>query len=133
MSTIARRKIIAQRIAELCVEAFTTARYRHMESGEDLSFTSLYDLKDFQTSIDVTTGKPKRGRTSDETLVLFSNTLVAAIEDNEANIYGESEKKYFKKGIRVNCLISWDTSYNLDDFGSDKNVTVELYFHRTTL
>ena len=54
-------------------------------------------------------------------------------EDTEANIYGESEKKYFKTGFRVNCLISWDPSYNLDDFGPDKNVTVELYFHRTSL
>jgi hypothetical protein len=69
----------------------------------------------------------------DNVLGQYVDIYKISIEDTEANIYGESEKKYFKTGFRVNCLISWDPSYNLDDFGPDKNVTVELYFHRTTL
>ena len=69
----------------------------------------------------------------DNVLGQYVDIYKISIEDTESNIYGESEKKYFKTGFRVNCLISWDPSYNLDDFGSDKNVTVELYFHRTSL
>ena len=57
-----------------------------------------------------------------------------SVDDTESNIYGESSKKYFEQGFRVNCLISFeDPTINLDEFGSDKQVNIEMYFHRTTL
>ena len=49
-------------------------------------------------------------------------------------MYGESTKKYFKTGFRVNCLLSFEEpTINFDEFGSDKQVNIEIYFHRTTL
>ena len=57
-----------------------------------------------------------------------------SVDDTEDNIYGESSNKYFKAGFRVNCLISFEEpTISLDDFGSDKQVNIEMYFHRTTL
>ena len=49
-------------------------------------------------------------------------------------VYGESTTKYYDKGFRVNCLIQFDEpEVNLDEFGTDVNATIEMYFHRTTL
>tara|TARA_Y100000310_G_scaffold268132_1_gene280577 strand:- start:1696 stop:2166 length:471 start_codon:yes stop_codon:yes gene_type:complete len=57
-----------------------------------------------------------------------------SVEDTEDNIYGESTKKYFKIGFRVNCLISFDApTIELDEFGPDKKTNIEMFFHRTTL
>jgi len=70
----------------------------------------------------------------DNVLGQYVDIYKISVEDTEANIYGESEKKYFKTGFRVNCLISFEEpTMNLDDFGSDKQVNIEIYFHRTTL
>jgi|15BtaG_2_1085339.scaffolds.fasta_scaffold03289_3 hypothetical protein len=57
-----------------------------------------------------------------------------SIENTEENMYGESTTKYYDDGFRVNCLINYiepETEFN--DFGSDVNTAIELYFHRTTL
>ena len=57
-----------------------------------------------------------------------------SVENTEENLYGESTKKYFKTGFRVNCLISFEEpTINFDEFGSDKQVNIEIFFHRTTL
>ena len=57
-----------------------------------------------------------------------------SVEDTEDNLYGESTKKYFKTGFRVNCLISFDApTIELDEFGPDKKANIEMFFHRTTL
>ena len=72
MSTIARRKIISNRIAELCAQAFT-----------QIGILSEYEIQDFQRVVDTTTGIPKVGRDSEsQPQLLFSSTLVASIEDN---------------------------------------------------
>ena len=56
------------------------------------------------------------------------------VENTNENIYGESSTKYYDKGFRVNCLIQFDEpEINLDEFGTDVNATIEMYFHRTTL
>ena len=36
-----------------------------------------------------------------------------SIEDTEENIYGESSTKYFDRGFRVNCLIMFNSVYNI--------------------
>jgi len=70
----------------------------------------------------------------DDILGQYVDIYKISIEDTEANLYGESEKKYFKTGFRVNCLISFeDPSINLDEFGTDLDANIEIYFHRTTL
>ena len=57
-----------------------------------------------------------------------------SMENTDENIYGESSTKYYEKGFRVNCLIQYDEpEINVDEFGTDVNQTIELYFHRTTL
>ena len=56
------------------------------------------------------------------------------IDSTNENVYGESTTKYYDKGFRVNCLIQFDEpEVNLDEFGTDVNATIEMYFHRTTL
>ena len=58
------------------------------------------------------------------------------VEETDTNMYGESKdgKKYFSAAFRVNCLISFDEPItNLEEFGSDLNANLEMYFHRTTL
>ena len=56
------------------------------------------------------------------------------VENTDENVYGESTTKYYNQGFRVNCLIQFDEpEVNLDEFGTDVNATIEMYFHRTTL
>ena len=56
------------------------------------------------------------------------------IDSTDENVYGESTTKFYDKGFRVNCLIQFDEpEVNLDEFGTDVNATIEMYFHRTTL
>ena len=56
------------------------------------------------------------------------------IENTEDNIYGESSTKYYDKGFRVNCMIMFnDPEVNLDEFGTDVNATIEMYFQRNNL
>ena len=72
MSTIARRKIISNRIAELCATAFA-----------QIAVINEFELEELQRVVDTTTGKPKVGKdSSDQPTLLFSSTLVASIEDN---------------------------------------------------
>ena len=57
-----------------------------------------------------------------------------SVERTNENLYGESTAKYFNVGFRVNCLIQFnEPETTLDDYGSDLNTSVEMYFHRTTL
>ena len=64
----------------------------------------------------------------------FVDIYKISVEDTEDNIYGESTKKYFKTGFRVNCLISFDAPIiEFDEFGPDKKANIEMFFHRTTL
>ena len=56
------------------------------------------------------------------------------IENTEENMYGESTTKYYDKGFRVNCLIMFnEPEINQDDFGTDVNATIEMYFQRENL
>jgi len=57
-----------------------------------------------------------------------------SVENTEENMYGESTTKYYDKGFRVNCLISYpEPAFNQDEFGSDLNANIEMFFHRNTL
>ena len=56
------------------------------------------------------------------------------VDETDTNLYGESSTKYFSGAFRVNCLILFnDPETLLDEIGSDYNVNIEMYFHRTTL
>ena len=57
-----------------------------------------------------------------------------SVDDTDENVYGESTTKYYDKGFRVNCLIQFNEPETLqDDFGTDVNTSIEMYFHRKTL
>ena len=56
------------------------------------------------------------------------------VDETDTNLYGESSTKYFTSAFRVNCLILFNEPEILfDEIGSDYNVNIEMYFHRTTL
>mgnify|MGYP001184252279 FL=1 len=56
------------------------------------------------------------------------------LDDTESNLYGESTSKTFDVGFRVNCLIQFnEPETTMNEFGSDTNVSIELYFHRNSL
>ena len=70
----------------------------------------------------------------DNILSQYVDIYKVSVENTEENLYGESSTKYFDKGFRVNCLISFEEpTIEQNDFGSDMNANLELYFHRTTL
>ena len=69
----------------------------------------------------------------DEIINQYVDVYKVSTEDTQENIYGESDKKYFKIGFRVNCLISFETTTDIKDFGIDNDVSAEIYFHRTSL
>ena len=57
-----------------------------------------------------------------------------SVENTEENLYGESSTKYFEVGFRVNCLILYNEPETIqDEFGSDKNASIEMYFQRENL
>ena len=56
-----------------------------------------------------------------------------SIDDTDENVYGESTTKYYEVGFRVNCLISFETEVTQDEFGTDVNGTMEMYFQRNNL
>jgi len=59
-----------------------------------------------------------------------------SLDDSNVNLYGEAEDgiKYFEKGFRVNCLISFEEPVaDLDEFGTDINSNVELFFLKSSL
>ena len=57
-----------------------------------------------------------------------------SVENTEDNLYGESTAKYYEAGFRVNCLLLYNEPETMqDEFGSDLNSNIEIYFHRTTL
>ena len=56
------------------------------------------------------------------------------IDNTDENIYGESSTKYYDKGFRVNCLIMFnEPDVNLDEFGTDVNTSIEMFFQRNNL
>tara|TARA_B100001769_G_scaffold268080_1_gene256146 strand:- start:580 stop:1044 length:465 start_codon:yes stop_codon:yes gene_type:complete len=56
------------------------------------------------------------------------------IDETESNLYGESTSKTFDVGFRVNCLIQFnEPETTMNEFGSDTNASIELYFHRNSL
>mgnify|MGYP001469940051 FL=1 len=56
------------------------------------------------------------------------------IENTEENLYGESTTKYYDVGFRVNCLILYnEPEITQDEFGTDLNASVEMYFQRENL
>ena len=56
------------------------------------------------------------------------------LDNTDSNIYGESSTKYYDVGFRVNCLIQFnEPEVNLDEFGSDVNANIEMYFQRENL
>ena len=70
----------------------------------------------------------------DNILGQFVDIYKVSVENTDDNIYGESTKKYFKVGFRVNCLISFEEpTMELDEFGPDKKSNIEMFFHKTTL
>tara|TARA_Y100001963_G_scaffold131589_1_gene189161 strand:+ start:118 stop:588 length:471 start_codon:yes stop_codon:yes gene_type:complete len=57
-----------------------------------------------------------------------------SVENTDENVYGESTTKYYDLGFRVNCLIDFvNTETILDDFGSDTNASIEMFFQRQNL
>ena len=70
----------------------------------------------------------------DDVLGQYVDIYKVSLENTDENIYGESSKKYYNQGFRVNCLISFEEpTTNLNDFGADKEVNIEVYFHRNSL
>ena len=70
----------------------------------------------------------------DHILNQYVDVYKVSFEETEDNVYGESSKKYFKKGFRVNCLIAFEEpTMTMEDLGSDLSANIEIYFHRTTL
>ena len=56
------------------------------------------------------------------------------VERTEDNVYGESTAKYYDIGFRVNCLINYNEPEVIqDEFGSDTNSSIEMYFQRENL
>ena len=57
-----------------------------------------------------------------------------SIDNTDENIYGESTTKYYEVGFRVNCLILFNEPEVIqDDFGTDVNSSIEMYFQRNNL
>ena len=57
-----------------------------------------------------------------------------SVQDTEENMYGESLTKYYDRGFRVNCLILFnEPDVILDEFGTDVNSSIEMYFQRNNL
>ena len=57
-----------------------------------------------------------------------------SVENTDENIYGESTTKYYDVGFRVNCLILYnEPEITQDEFGSDLNSSIEMYFQRANL
>ena len=57
-----------------------------------------------------------------------------SIDNTDENVYGESTTKYYEVGFRVNCLIQFnEPEISLDEFGSDENASIEMYFQRNNL
>jgi len=70
----------------------------------------------------------------DEIIGNYVDIYKVSIDDTTDNIYGESSTKYFEKGFRVNCLISFaEPTIEQDDLGPDFMSNIEMFFHRTTL
>ena len=56
------------------------------------------------------------------------------IDRTDENLYGESTTKYYDIGFRVNCLILYsEPEIVQDEFGSDLNTSIEMYFQRENL
>jgi hypothetical protein len=56
------------------------------------------------------------------------------IDNTDENVYGESTTKYYDTGFRVNCLIQFnEPSINLDEFGTDLDSSIEMFFQRENL
>jgi len=56
------------------------------------------------------------------------------VERTEDNVYGESTAKYYDIGFRVNCLIDFSEPEVIqDEFGSDTNSNITMYFQRENL
>ena len=58
-----------------------------------------------------------------------------SLSETEENMYGEAASgKTFDRGYRVNCLIQFnEPETSLNEFGSDVNASIEIYFHRNSL
>ena len=70
----------------------------------------------------------------DEILGQSVDIYKVSIDNTDDNIYGESSTKYYENGFRVNCMILFnEPEVNLDEFGTDVNATVEMYFQRNNL
>ena len=57
------------------------------------------------------------------------------VDETDANVYGESDIKYFNTAFRVNCLILFNEpeTANLDMVGSEVIGNIEMYFQRANL
>ena len=70
----------------------------------------------------------------DEIMGQYVDIYKVSVEDTETNVYGESTAKYYNVGFRVNCMLMYNEPETIqDEFGSDLNASIEVYFHRTTL
>jgi len=70
----------------------------------------------------------------DEILAQYVDVYKVNVDETDTNIYGESSTKYYEQGFRVHCLLQFnEPEIMLDEFGSDLNSSIELYFHRNTL
>tara|TARA_B100000965_G_scaffold401245_1_gene424677 strand:- start:607 stop:1074 length:468 start_codon:yes stop_codon:yes gene_type:complete len=57
------------------------------------------------------------------------------VEETDINVYGESDRKYFKEGFQVNCLILYNEPDTIQDdmANPDLNASIEMYFQRESL
>jgi len=70
----------------------------------------------------------------DQIIGQYVDVYKVNVDETDANIYGESSTKYYEQGFRVNCLLLYNEPETVqDEFGSDLNSSIEMYFHRNTL
>jgi len=71
----------------------------------------------------------------DEVLAQSVDIYKVEIEETDVNVYGESDRKYFREAFRINCLIQYnepETQMN-ETATSDYNVTIDMFFQRESL
>ena len=70
----------------------------------------------------------------DDILGQYVDIYKVSLDETETNVYGESATKYYNVGFRVNCMLNYNEPETLqDEFGADKNSSINMYFQRNNL
>ena len=71
----------------------------------------------------------------DDILGQTVNIYKIEVEETDVNIYGESDRKYFKDAFQVNCLVQFNEPDGImDESGnSDVQTSIDMFFQRESL